>query len=139
MARLRQGTDGGEPYANHAWDRFALPGRRAKPRRATERELLILATHLKASLLAEESEFAAPGLAAAIAEHQALIDNRGQPPPARHANNERPGDRDRRPELSTRDGWAWTRLFRRYDDYTRALERLGEAGGAARPGEPTHA
>ncbi|MDQ2896664.1 MAG: hypothetical protein M3Y09_13635, partial [Actinomycetota bacterium] len=36
----------------------------------------------------------------------------------------RPGDPDRRSELDSRPGWAWTRLVRRYDDYERLLERL---------------
>ena len=39
-----------------AWDRLAFRGvRHARPRRATERELLILRSHLEASLLADES------------------------------------------------------------------------------------
>jgi hypothetical protein len=111
-----------------AWDRFAMGrARRPRTRRATERELLILRSHLEASLLQEEGP-----LAAAIAEHRALVAARprGAPAaaaaqaadaaPARH----RAGDPDRTRELSCRPGWAWTRLFRRYDDYQRSLERL---------------
>jgi len=56
-----------------AWDRFAFrstaPG---KARRATERELLILRTHLEASLL--EDEAPAAKLSEAIAEHRELGD-----------------------------------------------------------------
>src|SRR5437764_7573445 len=38
-----------------AWDRFALSGgRRARPRRATPRELRVLVAHLEASLLEDE-------------------------------------------------------------------------------------
>jgi hypothetical protein len=33
----------------------------------------------------------------------------------------RPGDRDRSKELRERGGWSWTRVFRRLDDYERAL------------------
>jgi hypothetical protein len=102
-----------------AWDRFTLAGRRGKPRRATRRELLILATHLEGSLLEEEGP--APGLAGAIAEHRQLVAQR--PVPA-SAERRRPGDRDRSGELKGRGGWAWTRVFRRYDEYERALERL---------------
>jgi hypothetical protein len=109
-----------------AWDRFTLTGRRgrtgrARPRRASRRELLILATHLQASLLAEEGP--APGLAGAIAEHRELIARRPAAPPA-PASRRRPGDANRAPELRNRRGWAWTRVFRRYDDYERALEHL---------------
>ena len=36
----------------------------------------------------------------------------------------RPGDADRSRELRTRPGWAWLQVFRRYDDYERALARV---------------
>src|SRR5205807_522740 len=53
-----------------AWDRFTLGGaRRQRSRRATERELLILRTHLEASLL---DDVPAPALADAISEHRDL-------------------------------------------------------------------
>jgi hypothetical protein len=118
-----------------AWDRFTVPGKRDRPRRASERELLILATHLQASLLAEEapagSAGPSTGLAAVIADHQALVARRPpseaqpEPDPERAAKaRRRPGDPDRAPELRHRRGWAWTRVFRRYDDYERALQRL---------------
>jgi hypothetical protein len=61
-----------------AWDRFALPGRRAEPRRATERELRVLVTHLEASLLEEDAP--RTELGAAIAEHQRLIAGRERRP-----------------------------------------------------------
>jgi hypothetical protein len=103
-----------------AWDRFAMGSARGrlKTRRATERELLILRTHLEASLLEED----AGPLGSAIREHRALVAARPATRPLRRA-----GDPDRSQELSTKPGWAWTRLFRRYDDYERAVERL--AGG----------
>jgi len=50
-----------------AWDRFAGAKR---ARRATERELGVLAAHLEASILAEEP---LPDLGAAVADHQALV------------------------------------------------------------------
>jgi hypothetical protein len=102
-----------------AWDRFAFRGARVTgPRRATARELLVLRSHLEASLLAEE----APDLdlAAAIASHRALA----KTPVARP---ERPGDPDRSRELQGRAGWAWTRVARSYDEYERALEHLESA------------
>jgi hypothetical protein len=110
-----------------AWDRFAArSGAIKRARRASERELLILRTHLQASLLAEDA--GGETLAAAIADHSDLT-ARGstrRPAPAR------PGDRDRSQELRGAPGWAWTRVFRRYDDYERALARLAlEAPAAA--------
>ena len=48
-----------------AWDRFAFRnGRDRRPRRATERELLVLITHLEASLLEDEGP---AGLSEALA------------------------------------------------------------------------
>lgn len=121
-----------------AWDRFAFQGARAhrahRARRATERELLILRTHLRASLLDDEGP--APDLAAAMAEHRELIAQREERssrtqtsrPVAQSsrptAMPTRPGDPDRSRELRVRPGWAWTRVVRRYDDYERALARL---------------
>lgn len=55
-----------------AWDRFGLRGeRRCGARRATERELLVLRSHLEASLIDDE---APTELAAAIARHRELAD-----------------------------------------------------------------
>jgi hypothetical protein len=126
-----------------AWDRFAFRGaRKQAARRATERELLILRTHLEASLL---DDGPAADLRAAMIEHRELMARR-QPPPARplprDPDGPRPGDPDRSRELRGRPGWAWLRVFRRYDDYQRALERLDrmrEPGrGAEQQREPEH-
>jgi hypothetical protein len=110
-----------------SWDRFAKANSRA--RRATERELRILVTHLEASLLAEERYDLRDDLGAAIEDHRRLVAERrsevAAEPPAR-----RPGDPDRSRELSGRAGWAWLRPFRRYDDYARAMSRV-EAQRAA--------
>jgi hypothetical protein len=101
-----------------AWDRFAMSGsRRLKTRRATERELLILRAHLEASLL----EADAGPLDVAIREHRELVAAR---PPRRELRSA--GDPNRTAELSGKPGWAWTRLFRRYDDYEHAMERLAD-------------
>src|SRR5258708_7016715 len=117
-----------------AWDRIAF--RRARfrvARKATERELLILRTHLEASLLADEGP--APDLGAAMAEHKALLARREREGVGgrereragsreRVGSRERAGDPDRSHELAGRHGWAWMRVFRRYDEYERALPRL---------------
>jgi hypothetical protein len=116
----------------HAWDRLAAGGaRRLKTRRATERELLILRSHLEASLLEEDSRPTRPHanpLRTAILEHRALVDARPPQtvPRDRPAERARHGDPDRSRELRHTPGWSWTRLFRRYDDYTQALERVAE-------------
>jgi hypothetical protein len=101
-----------------AWDRLAFRGvrrARARARRATERELLILRSHLEASLLSDETP--AGELAAARQEHEELVARRA-------AAARRPGDPDRSAELRHRPGWAWTRIVRRYDDYERILRRV---------------
>jgi hypothetical protein len=97
-----------------AWDGFT--GARGRARRASERELRVLTTHLEASLV-QDGEHA--DLGRAIAEHREL---RGRPEPVR------PGEPDRSDELRKRPGWSWLRPFRRYDDYRRALARAEEMG-----------
>ena len=49
-------------------------------------------------------------------------------PSARRPSRRDTGERDRTPELRKRHGWAWLRIFRRYDTYKAALD-------AARGGE----
>jgi hypothetical protein len=108
-----------------AWDRFGFRnGRAGRPRRATERELLLLRTHLQASLLGDEGP--SPELVAAIVEHRELLARRP----------DRPGDRDRSGELRSRPGWAWMKLVRRYDDYERALRSLESRAAADAEREP---
>ncbi|HWC85783.1 MAG TPA: hypothetical protein VG388_04545 [Solirubrobacteraceae bacterium] len=130
------GRTNAEGFAK-TWDRFGgVTGRRA--RRATERELLILTTHLEMSLLADTEP--ATDLAVAVAEHRRLVARDERAASRRHDNDRaarrervraeraiaalRPGDRDRSSELKSSPGWAWMRVFRRYDDYERALARL---------------
>ncbi len=129
-----------------AWDRFAFrETRRGRDaRRATERELLILRTHLEASLL--EDDAPTGDLGAAIHEHQTFQAQRRREPVAprprardrgRSRDRVRPGDPDRSRELGTRPGWGWMRVVRRYDDYQRALARLQEQDEALRePARP---
>ena len=114
-----------------AWDRMAFrDGRPGRARRATERELLILRTHLEASLLADEGP--APELAEAIHAHQDLRARRPAPAPGQR-RSPRPGDPDRSRELGTRPGWGWMRVVRRLDDYERALARLEQAEAEREP------
>lgn len=110
-----------------SWDRFAKA--KARARRATERELRVLVTHLEASLLAEERYDLRHDLGAAIEDHRRLVAERRTAPPD-EPGKRRPGDPDRWHELSPRAGWAWLRPFRRYDDYARAMSRV-EAEHAA--------
>ena len=128
-----------------AWDRYAFSGSRVTTARpATARELLVLRTHLEASLLEEDAPTA--DLAAAIESHQRLASRRElaqappRPPAARRRQprpgnparrpQPRPGDPDRSQELRSRPGWSWTRLFRRYDEYRWALEQVQAEGGS---------
>jgi hypothetical protein len=135
-----------------AWDRFAQRDCvTTRARRATERELLILRSHLEASLLEEAA--APPPLAAAIADHEDLQRRRARREAERRARRDaerrarrdaerrvrpRPGDPDRSRELRRAGGWAWTRLFRRLDDYEGALRRLEEAEGCQVPAAAPH-
>lgn len=136
-----------------AWDRFALgrvKGARVhKPRPATARELLVLRTHLEASLLDDEAPDG--DLAAAIVEHRELVARREEMRREKMSREERrrarasrgtshaapkirPGDTDRSKELRARPGWSWTRLVRRYDEYQWALEQV-RSQDQARSGE----
>jgi len=130
------GRTNAEGFAK-TWDRFGgITGRRA--RRATEREVLILETHLEMSLVAASDPV--PDLAVAVAEHRQLVARNERAAHRRHdldhaARRERvratraieairPGDPDRSEELRGAPGWGWMRAFRRYDEYERALARL---------------
>ena len=101
-----------------AWDRYTRAGRQSPGRR--ERELRTLKAMLEVSLAAKTS--LVERSAQAVAEppgHQGAAGGRGRrSAPARH--------RGARPlaELRRRPGWAWLRVFRRYDEYEAALERI---------------
>jgi hypothetical protein len=116
-----------------AWDAVAFRGqRRARARRATERELLILCSHLQASVL--EHDAPAQELAAAQRDHEALMARRRAAVAERPGG--RPGDPDRAPELRDHPGWAWTRAVRRYDEYASLIRRVDEARADAERPEP---
>jgi hypothetical protein len=106
----------------HAWDRYTQAPQKARP--ATERELRTLRTMLDASI-ALERPGAESELSRAVAEHQAAKARRPRPDT---------GERDRTAELRDRPGWAWLRLFRRYDAYELAV-REAERQAAERERE----
>jgi hypothetical protein len=98
-----------------AWDRYTGAGRRPRP--ASPRELRTLRAMLEASLMYGGSE-----LSAAAADHRVLA-ARGSRVAGR---GERPdtGERSRLKELQSKPGWAWLRVFRRYDDFQAALAQV---------------
>jgi hypothetical protein len=108
-----------------AWDRYT--GARRRPRPATERELRTLRAMLEASLVYGGSE-----LAEAANAHKAAVEARGPWPAARRRDT---GERSRLNELRHKPGWAWLRVFRRYDDFQAALAQA-ESEEKAREAEP---
>jgi hypothetical protein len=115
-----------------AWDRVAFRGvRKPCARRASERELLILRSHLEASLLSDEAP--SGELATARREHLDLIarheSEKPAPAPAapKRRSTGRPGDPNRAPQLRHSHGWSWSRIVRRLDDYETLLDRIGQA------------
>jgi hypothetical protein len=98
-----------------AWDRYTEA---RSARRATGRELRTLQAMLEASLWYEPDT---GDLARAAAE---LRDRRAAE--AMPAARRDTGERDRSNELRHRPGWAWLRVFRRYDDWQEALARAEE-------------
>jgi hypothetical protein len=150
LAAHRAGGRCSAAFFADAWDRFAFRdvsrrGRAETPRRVSDRELRILRMHLEASLLDEE--LADVTLAGALHEHRELLarrraladrepgSDRGREPRTTRGGRRRPGDRDRSRELRNRAGWAWSRLFRRYDDYQAALVHLHAAAASSEPSD----
>ena len=113
LAAHRNG--GRTSYASfaRAWDRYTHAGNRSRP--ATEREITTLKTMLEASLASDAPD--GTTLGGAIEQHRRLQDSA----PRRPADT---GERNRTGELRKREGWAWSRLFRRYEDYEAALAQL---------------
>ena len=105
-----------------AWDRYTSAGRRSRP--ATERELRTLRAMLEASLIYGGSE-----LEEAAGVAKGLSDAKRQ--------RQRPdtGERSRLNELRHRTGWAWLRVFRRYDDFQAALGQAESEEAARRTHE----
>ena len=128
LAAHRNG--GRTSYASfaRAWDRYTKAPSRS--RAATERELTTLRTMLEASLASDAPD--STTLGRAIADHHELQSRAPRP----KADT---GERNRTPELRKRHGWAWTRLFRRYEDFEAAMEQIeGRSGSGvdvARPDE----
>ena len=121
LAAHRNG--GRTSYASfaRAWDRYTGAGHRSRP--ATDRELTTLRSMLEASLDSDAPDDSTLGTA--IADHRELAARAPRP----KADT---GERNRTPELRKRHGWAWTRLFRRYEDYEAAMAELEtEHGGTA--------
>ena len=94
-----------------AWDRYTGAG--SRPRPATERELRTLTRDARGVACST----ATSELAAAAADHRARSAKRtARRAEARHGRASRALK-----ELRERPGWAWLRVFRRYDDFQAAL------------------
>ena len=129
LAANRRGARAGVKSFARAWDVFTGAADK-RVQRAGRRELVVLRGMIEASLATGD-----PGrsrLAVAMAEVKAGK-RRGAAPRAR------PGDRDRTAELRRRNGWAWARPSRRYDEYQALLARLSEAADGARDEDPAGA
>jgi hypothetical protein len=105
LAAHRQGGRTSFVSFAHAWDRFAGAKR---ARHATRRELRVLESQLRASILGEQERGGVIDLGVAIREHQAAA-------------------RDRRAREAQSVGTGWLRAGREADDAERALERLERA------------
>jgi hypothetical protein len=118
-----------------AWDRYT--NAHGSPRPASERELRTLRVMLEASLVGDEER---AELTAAVAALKAAKERRARE--SREAAEQRPtwdtGERDRTPELHKRHGWAWLRVFRRYDAYKAALDQLEAAEREQAAGREPH-
>jgi hypothetical protein len=99
-----------------AWDRYT--GAAGRPRRASERELRTLQAMLEASLWSDEPR---SELERAVRDAQSAQARREERRRRRDT-----GERDRSTELRRRPGWAWLRIFRRYDDFEDAVRRAEE-------------
>jgi hypothetical protein len=104
-----------------AWDRYTSA--HGRPRPATDRELRTLKAMLQASLYSEDSR---SDLTAAVTELKAAKERRAREQVVATPKADT-GERDRTPELKKRHGWAWLRIFRRYDAYKAALDQIEAA------------
>jgi len=104
-----------------AWDRYT--NAHGRPRPATERELRTLKAMLQASLYSEDSR---SDLTEAVSQLKAAKERRARED-AVVAPKVDTGERDRTSELKKRQGWAWLRVFRRYDAYKAALDQIEAA------------
>jgi hypothetical protein len=104
-AHRRGGRTSQLAFAN-AWDRYT-GARKGRP--ATERELRTLRVMLEASLV--DPAMNLTDVADELRAKRAKADT---------------GERYRTPELRKRQGWAWTRLFRRWDTYAAHVGAIDE-------------
>jgi hypothetical protein len=123
LAAHRHGGRTSLAFFAKAWDRYT--GAR-RPRPATEREVRTLRAMLEASLMYQDE---VEELAKAAAEHRELVGSEDAP-------KQPTGETSRLKELRHRAGWAWMRVFRRYDDYTAALAQLESEEKAAASAPP---
>ena len=141
-----------------AWDRYT--GAQNRARRASVREVRTLTTMLESSIT-DDPGIRGP-LGEAVAEHHALVERRsdaepaadrrvedwfegdaGETPSRRKPTRKRhrmrdTGERHRGAELRGRQGWAWTRVFRRYEDYEAALVRFEQLEREHAPAADPH-
>jgi hypothetical protein len=101
-----------------AWDRYTEA---RSARRATGREVRMLCAMLEASLYYEPDSGDLARAAAELRERRATAEAGTAKEPRRDT-----GERERSGELRPRPGWAWLRVFRRYDDWQEALARAEE-------------
>jgi hypothetical protein len=100
-----------------SWDRYT--NAHGRPRPASDRELRTLRAMLEASLMWDDDR---GELTAAVAQLKAAKERRAREEAVAPPRDT--GERDRTPELRKRHGWAWLRVFRRYDAYKAALDQL---------------
>jgi hypothetical protein len=105
-----------------AWDRYTHA--HGRPRSATGRELRTLTAMLEASLYCEDHR---ADMNEAVMSLKAAKERRAREAAAAPAARRDTGERDRTPELRKRHGWAWLRVFRRYDAYKAALDEIEAA------------
>ena len=103
-----------------SWDRYTAA--HGRPRPATDRELRTLRAMLEASLMWDDDR---GEMTAAIAQLKAAKERRALEVATEPKRDT--GERNRTPELRKRHGWAWMRVFRRYDSYKAALDQIEAA------------
>lgn len=117
-----------------AWDRYTKADNRA--RKATDHEVLTLVAMLEASI-ATDAPVSNRELTQAVEEHKALkrrSDREDADPAGAITVRQRQdtGERNRAPELRRKHGWAWSRLFRRVEDYEAAVEAIQDEAAEQR-------
>ena len=113
-----------------AWDRYT-GAKGGRPRPATGRELRTLRTMIEASLGLEE--LGGPIELRSVIRPNGKHRSNGKQRPSKPPRDT--GERDRTSELRHRHGWAWLRIFRRYDAYEAALRDLEDVERSQREQE----